>query len=271
LQPLYVSVESLAFQNALAQLLIIDVSGVPINFSLPNGFLTKRKKPTLGSLWIMKAFAQIIKRNPHPIHSPSFEYMATRINSLHLGLFFSLMLGVMALPAQEVTPFTLPDVSGKPVSLTQFNQKQAVVLVFISANCPFVDHYESRINALYDQYQDKGVAFVAINSNDSAMSPPDATARLAVSVSFPFPYLKDNQQRVTRALGASKNPQVFVLVPGAGRFQQVYQGAIDDFPLDASQAQAHYLRDALDAVLAGRQPAAKEVPAKGCGIRWVNR
>lgn len=197
--------------------------------------------------------------------------MAHWIKFLLFGLLCAAWLGQSRLQAQQIASFTLPNLQGQEVSLSDYQQQKAVVLVFLSANCPFVDSYEARIRALYQTYHDQGIAFLAINSNDSMVSPPDGTARLAQSAGLPFPYLKDANQQVTRALGATKNPQVFVLVPQNGHFQLVYQGAIDNFPLDASQAQHHYLRDALQAVHDGHPVPLTKTPAQGCSIRWANR
>jgi len=194
------------------------------------------------------------------------------IKNLFLPLFLlSLFFSRSASYGQQVAPFTLPDLSGQSVSLAQYSQKKAVVLIFTSANCPWVDKYESRIQALYQTYSSRGVAFIAINSNDSQMSPRDHTKVLRTSNPFPFAYLKDDQQAVSKRLGAEKTPQVFVLQPRNGSFYQVYEGVIDDFPLDASQVSNHYLKDAIEAVLSSQAPAVPHTSAQGCGIRWANR
>lgn len=182
-----------------------------------------------------------------------------------------LLLGGSALYSQQVVPFTLPNLSGQPVSLTQYDQKNAVVLIFTSANCPWVDKYESRIKALHQRYSSQGVAFIAINSNDSQVSPRDHTKVLRTSTPFPFAYLKDEKQAVSKRLGAEKTPQVFVLQPRSGSFHKVYEGVIDDFPLDPSQVNNHYLKDAIEAVLSGQLPTVPRTSPQGCGIRWANR
>lgn len=197
--------------------------------------------------------------------------MVTWIKRLYLALCLPLLLGSLTLQAQKVAPFTLPDLHGQSVSLAQYSQKKAVVLIFTSANCPWVDKYEDRLKDLYHTYGSRGVGFIAINSNDSRMSPRDAAKVLRSTNPFPFAYLKDEKQTVTRQLGAERTPQVFLLQPREGHFYKVYEGVIDDFPLDASQVNHSYLRDAIEAVLAGEAPAVPKTNAQGCGIRWVNR
>jgi peroxiredoxin len=194
------------------------------------------------------------------------------IKTLFLPLcLLPLFLGSSVSYAQQIAPFTLPDLSGQAVSLTQYRDQKAVVLLFTSANCPWVDKYESRIKALHRSYSSRGVAFIAINSNDSQKSPRDGTQVLRTSNPFPFAYLRDEKQAVSKRLGAEKTPQVFVLQPRSGSFYLVYEGVIDDFPLDADQVSNQYLKDAIEAVLSGQTPNVPHTSPQGCGIRWTNR
>ena len=182
------------------------------------------------------------------------------------------LLGPNPLLAQElkpIQPFSLPDYGERVVHLQDYAQAQAVVLIFTSANCPWVQSYEARIQALHTTYAPQGVAFIAINSNDAKRSHRDQPHLLRVQVDFP--YLRDAEQRIAQQLGASKNPEAFLLVPpaeGAGSaFKMAYRGSIDDHPLDASAVHDAYLQQAIEAVLRGEQPDPQITEPQGCNIR----
>ncbi len=200
------------------------------------------------------------------------KLIAGIVGSLFVGLFFI----QTPLKSQEVIgDFTLVDVEGKKISLSEVAQeKKAIVLIFTSAHCSWAVKYESRLTELSELYGDKPVGIVAINTNDPSMSQSDAVARLRVSSPFPFPYLKDANQEVARALGASKNPEAFLLVPNAGgaeneAFSVAYKGKIDDNPLDPKLVKQHYLKDAINQVLSGEEVKIKETPSSGCNIKWI--
>ncbi len=112
------------------------------------------------------------------------------------------------------------------------------------------------------------MALVAINPNDTTRYPDDDMEHMKVRAAekgFNFPYLRDDSQEVARAYGGTHTPHVFLLDAG-GVLR--YRGAIDDNYDDPDAVQATYLRDALDAVLAGEAPATPTTPAVGCTIKW---
>ncbi len=184
-----------------------------------------------------------------------------------------LALGPISLSAQDpviLEGFTLHDTrSGKDVNLAGLKDQKAIVVIFTSSDCAFSLKYQERINQLYEVYQDQPVAFLAINSNDSTLNMGDAPKRMRVQAPYRFPYLKDESQQVADKFDASRNPEAFVLVPlSGGKFQIVYQGQIDDNPLDASLVENHYLKDAIEAVLAGNKPKIPSTDPAGCNIKW---
>lgn len=202
------------------------------------------------------------------------------MNKLLVGIVGSVLVGFFVVQAplrsQEfVSDFTLEDVEGNEVSLSKLAEgKKALVVIFTSAHCSWAVKYETRFNELFDTYKDKPVGIVAINTNDPSMSQSDAVARLRVSSPFPFPYLKDSQQKVAKGLGASKNPEAFVLIPSKGgsadqMFAVAYKGKIDDNPLDAELVKEHYLKSAISEILAGSEVSVKETPPNGCNIKWI--
>ena len=123
------------------------------------------------------------------------------------------------------------------------------------------------MKAIQRDYADRGVVLVAVNSNDPDRYPEDSfeeMGRRAQREDFNFDYLWDEDQSLVRALGAERTPEVFLF---DGERRLIYHGAIDDSRDDTAVTQ-HYLRDALDAVLDGRDPPVAETPPSGCSVKW---
>jgi peroxiredoxin len=190
-------------------------------------------------------------------------------------LFFACAFGWQPLAGQaEEAPvladFTLSNEEGNPVSLSDFVTKKAVVVVFTSSHCSWATQYEERLTQLYEEYAPQGVAVLAINANDATMSQRDESAVMRQITSYPFPYLKDEEQAVAKAFGATKNPEAFLLLPKDKGFEIVYQGKIDDNPLDPDMVEHPYLKAALDQVLAGNMPETISTSPSGCNIKWTH-
>jgi peroxiredoxin len=160
--------------------------------------------------------------------------------------------------------FELPDTDGANHSP---DGNAASVVVFTCNHCPYALAWHDRIMAAARDYGDRGVRFLAINSNDAQRYPRDsyeAMKQRVASEGWPLPYLHDESQEVARAYGAQTTPDVFVL-DGERRLR--YRGAPDSDYDDPSQ-KAAWLRAALDAVLAGEDPAPAETKPIGCSIKW---
>jgi hypothetical protein len=163
--------------------------------------------------------------------------------------------------------FDLPGVDGLDHSLESYAAADVLVLVQSCNHCPYVQAWEGRMKSIQADYHDRGVVLVAINSNDPDRYPEDSFAemrRRAEREAFNFDYLWDDDQSVVRALAAERTPEVFVFDSGR---RLVYHGAIDD-SRDDTAVTRHYLRDALDAVLEGREPPVAETPPSGCSVKW---
>lgn len=178
---------------------------------------------------------------------------------------FTLPLGAKALD------FSLPGVDGKSYSLADFKDAKLVVVVFSCNHCPFVLGSDDRLKALYTAYKPRGVAWVAINSNETTHHPDDSfehmTAR-AREDKLPWPYLRDESQEVARAYGALRTPHFYVF--DADRRLR-YTGRMDDNPMDASKATTHELADALGALLAGKAPPVPLTNPIGCNVKWIGK
>jgi peroxiredoxin len=169
--------------------------------------------------------------------------------------------------ATTAPSFSLPGVDGRDHSLDDYGDASLLVLVQSCNHCPYVRAWEGRLNAIQQDYADRGVSVVAINSNDAASHPGDSFEEMQARASkqgFAFDYLYDANQSIARTLGSKRTPEVFVF---DGDRKLVYHGAIDDNRDDTAVA-AHYLRDALDAALAGTAPPVADTAAVGCTVKW---
>ena len=166
--------------------------------------------------------------------------------------------------------FSLRDVTtGASVSLASLDDKPAVLVMFISNHCPYVKHVADELGRLGSDYGSRGVAIVAIGSNDVENYPDDAPARMiefAAANGFTFPYLHDESQDVARAYRAACTPDFFVF---DSERKLVYRGQLDgarpsnDVPVDGRD-----LRAALDAALDGAPVPEPQRPSMGCNIKW---
>ena len=178
---------------------------------------------------------------------------------------FTLALGAQA------PDFRLPGVDGKEYGLGSFKDAKVLVVVFTCNHCPAAIGSQDRMIALAKEYKAKGVEMVAINSNEDRNHPQDSFEHMkerAREKGFPFPYLRDAAQMAARAYGALRTPHFYVL--DAERRLR-YTGRLDDNPYDAAKATKNDLRNALDALLAGRKPPVELTNPLGCNVKWRNK
>jgi peroxiredoxin len=154
-------------------------------------------------------------------------------------------------------------IDGSNHSLKDYKDAKVVVQIFTCNECPVAVAYEDRLVEIARDYKDKGVKLVAINCRDSEKLPK--MKERSVAKGFTFDYLSDPSQKAGRAYGAKVTPEVFVL--DANR-KVVYMGAIDDNWESASDVKKAYLRDAIEAALAGKAPEVTEMKAMGCLITY---
>ncbi|HLP95785.1 MAG TPA: thioredoxin family protein [Saprospiraceae bacterium] len=195
-----------------------------------------------------------------------------------LLLLFSMAFAAMSfLPANTgggykvgdtAQDFSLVNVKGKQVSLAGIKNAKGYIVVFTCNHCPYAKAYERRIIDLHKKYAPMGFPVVAINSNDKDVQPQDSydnMKKLAKKKKYPFNYVYDETQEIARAYGATRTPHVYVL--DKDRVVR-YIGAIDDNSEDPAMAKEHYVANAVDALLSGKEIATKETKAIGCGIKW---
>jgi peroxiredoxin len=165
--------------------------------------------------------------------------------------------------------FRLPDFDGRTHSLEDYDGQPALLVAFICCHCPFVQHLRAEFARFAREFAPRGLAVVAINSNDIAAYPqdgPDAMRAEAAELGYVFPYLLDGSQAVAKAYHAACTPDFF-LFDAARRL--VYRGQFDDSrPGTQRPVTGADLRAAVEATLAGRAPRAEQRPSLGCNIKW---
>lgn len=168
----------------------------------------------------------------------------------------------------QARDFALPGIDGKTVSLKEF-AGQPLLVVFMCNHCPFVIHIRDQFVQFAKEYQAKGLAIVAINSNDVTTHPDDSPQRMqedARRYGYTFPYLYDESQEVARAYHAACTPDFFLF---DRQHRLVYRGQFDDSrPQSGIPVTGEDLRRACDAVLSGREVPADQKPSIGCNIKW---
>jgi peroxiredoxin len=161
----------------------------------------------------------------------------------------------------------LKGVDGKLHKSADF-QQNILIVVFSCNHCPYVQAYEDRMIALRRDYTGKGVELVAINSNDILNYPTDnfdGMVQRAKTKNFNFLYLRDDDQSVAEAFGATHTPQFFVF----DRDRKLcYSGKMDDNWQDPTNVNERYIRNALDEMLAGKPVTVPETFSIGCTIKW---
>lgn len=165
--------------------------------------------------------------------------------------------------------FDLPDTDGAVRSLADFADAPALLVAFICNHCPFVQHIRTAFAAFAREYQARGLAVVAVNSNDVAAYPEDDPARMKEEkerFGYTFPYLYDETQEVAKAYRAACTPDFFLY---DRERRLVYRGQFDDSrPGNGRPVTGADLRAAVDCVLAGKPVPADQKPSLGCNIKW---
>jgi peroxiredoxin len=169
----------------------------------------------------------------------------------------------------EAPDFTLPDTSGKTYSLSDFAGRPALLIAFICNHCPYVKHIAPAFAKLAKEYQDKGVAIVAVNSNDYEHYPDDSPEKMKEEIAargYVFPYLIDESQEVAKTYRAACTPDFYLFDADQ---KLVYRGQMDaSRPGNNLPVTGKDLREAIDAVLADRPVSKVQRPSIGCNIKW---
>lgn len=161
--------------------------------------------------------------------------------------------------------FSLPGVDGREHALSDY-EGQPVAVVFSCCHCPYAQAWEERLNEIARDYAGRA-GLVAINANDHIGDSFEEMVARSRERGFAFPFLRDESQEVAAAYHASRTPECFLF---DHEHRLIYHGAPDSDHRDPNGAEP-YLRRALEATQAGRQPAVKQTPPVGCTIKWRDR
>jgi peroxiredoxin len=174
------------------------------------------------------------------------------------------------LPGAPAPDFSLRSVTGEMRTPADYADAALLALVQSCNHCPYVQAWEGRMSEIQRDYASRGFRLVAVNANDADTHPGDSFEAMqarAAEQGFSFDYLHDPGQSLARALGSERTPEVFLF---DRERRLVYHGAIDD-NRNVTAVSRTYLRDAIDAALAGGAPDPADTPAVGCTVKWKGR
>lgn len=166
--------------------------------------------------------------------------------------------------------FSLPDVvSGRTINLGTFATNKALLVIFLSRHCPYVQHVKAELARVGKDYVDRSVGIVAISANDVQNYPDDSPQYLkamALELRLNYPLCYDAGQTSAKTYTAACTPDLFLFDENR---KLVYRGQLDDSrPGNNTPVTGRDLRSALDAVLAGRPVPPDQKPSLGCNIKW---
>ncbi|KDA53524.1 hypothetical protein EG19_04795 [Thermoanaerobaculum aquaticum] len=194
------------------------------------------------------------------------KVLAVLLVAMALGPAWALKPGD-SLP-ESVANVKMKGVDGKEVTLKELMGPKGLLVIFSCNHCPWVKAWQARMVALGNEYSQKGVGVVAVNSNDVTAYPDDDMEHMIAQAKehgYRFPYVMDATSDVARAFGATRTPEAF-LFDAQGKL--VYHGAIDDNAEKPQEVKKTYLADALAAVVAGKPVPVAETKALGCSIKF---
>ncbi|TVQ01669.1 MAG: thioredoxin family protein [Balneolaceae bacterium] len=170
----------------------------------------------------------------------------------------------------EAPYFSLQDVlTGKTVTLEDYKDKKGLLVMFICNHCPYVKMIKQELVKYASEYMPRGLAIVAISSNDIENYPDDSPEKMkedAELYGYPFPYLFDETQEVAKAYKAACTPDIYLFDE---ELKLYYRGQFDDSrPKNEIKASGRDLRKATESMLAGEPAPEKQIPSIGCNIKW---
>ncbi|MEO0573417.1 MAG: thioredoxin family protein [Bacteroidota bacterium] len=166
--------------------------------------------------------------------------------------------------------FTLKNINGEMVSLSDYEDAKGFLVIFTCNMCPYAKAYEDRIIELDAKYRPLDVPVIAINPNNPVKQPGDGYEEMktrAKEKGFTFPYLLDEGQKIFPQYGATRTPHVYLLEKTEKGNIVRYIGAIDDNYQDEAQVEEKYVENAVDAMLAGEEIKVTTTRAIGCSIK----
>jgi peroxiredoxin len=173
-----------------------------------------------------------------------------------------------------ISDFSLQNVNGDMISLKNYPDAKGFIVIFTCNHCPFAKLYPPRFNEMNIKYKALGVPLIAISSTDTISYEEDAFSKMrekAIREQFNFPYLFDGMQTVAKDFKAQKTPHAYVIWKVNGNWVVKYNGAIDDNGMEPTKVKTHYVTDAVDELLSGKEVSEKETKSIGCQIYLRNK
>ena len=173
-----------------------------------------------------------------------------------------------------ISDFSLQNVNGDMVSLKNYPDAKGFIVIFTCNHCPFAKLYPPRFNDMNTKYKALGVPLIAISSTDTISYDEDTYSKMrekAIREQFNFPYLFDAMQTVAKDFKAQKTPHAYVIWKVNGNWVVKYNGAIDDNGMEPTKVKTHYVTDAVDELLSGKEVSEKETKSIGCQIYLRNK
>jgi peroxiredoxin len=178
---------------------------------------------------------------------------------------FTLRLG------NKAPDFELHATDGKTYSLDDFKTSRILVVFFTCNHCPFVTGSDEVTRTTVLRFQDKGVAFIGINSNSENTHPEDDSDNMVRRMNeqrFPWVYVRDRSQEVARAYGALRTPHFFVFNE---KRRLIYTGRGVDNPRNTAEMTTNDLERALEEVVAGKPVSIPLTNPIGCNVKWEGK
>jgi len=194
-----------------------------------------------------------------------------------LAIFTVMLMGCTAMASDDgaevgdkAPGFTLKNVDGRMISLSDYDDNNGVIVIFTCNHCPYSVAYEDRIIELHQKFAPMGYPVVAINPNDPAVQPQDSFEKMierSQEKDFPFPYLFDKGQEIYPKYGATRTPHVFLLENRGQYFEVAYIGAIDDNYQNEEYVEEKFVEEAIADLEDGRKVQNTFTKAIGCTIK----
>jgi len=169
----------------------------------------------------------------------------------------------------QAPDFSLKDTTGQLVSLNDFKNSKALLVIFMCNHCPYVVHLRQAFTTLATEYSAKGLSIVGINSNDIEKYPADSFEKMVeekAAAGYPFPYLLDETQEVAKKYRAACTPDFFLF---NAKQTLVYRGQWDESrPRNDAPITSQDIKVAINATLAGQPCPDQQTPSMGCNIKW---
>ncbi len=192
----------------------------------------------------------------------------TRLALMSLLIFVSISYALQIGESWPKLSQKLKNVDEQELTLESLKGKKGTLVIFSCNACPFVKAWEDRIVTLGNQYQEKGIAVVAVNSNDPQQVSEDGFDQMKTRYKekgFKFPYVVDATSDIARTFGATRTPEAF-LFDAQGKL--IYHGTIDDNAHEPKKVEKRFLEQALSALVENKKIEQAETKAIGCSIKF---